>query len=180
MSGRPGAAPAGPGAAARPGGPGPRGGGHGMMGMGMPAAKPKNFRESFRRLLGRLRPEAPLIVLVVVLAVVSVTFAVIGPKILGNATNDIFQGLISKSLPAGVTKDQAVAALRAQGQNQLADMLSSMHLTPGHGRRLRGARAGPPAAGRRLPPELPLQLGAGLHHGRRHPAHRVPAAPRDR
>ncbi len=104
-----------------------------MMGMGMPTAKPKNFRQSFRRLIGRLRPEAPLIILVVVLAVVSVSFAVIGPKILGNATNDIFQGLISKNLPAGVTQDQAVAGLRAQGQNQLADMLSSMHLTPGQG-----------------------------------------------
>jgi len=103
------------------------------MGMGMPAAKPKNFRESFRRLLGRLRPEAPLIVVVFALAVVSVSFAVIGPKILGNATNDIFQGLVSKNLPAGVTPEQAVAALRAQGQNQIADMLSSMHLTPGQG-----------------------------------------------
>jgi ATP-binding cassette, subfamily B, multidrug efflux pump len=104
-----------------------------MMGMGMPTPKPKNFRESFRRLVGRLRPEAPLIVLVIALAVVSVSFAVIGPKILGNATNDIFQGLVSKNLPPGVTPDQAVAGLRAQGQNQLADMLASMHLTPGQG-----------------------------------------------
>jgi ATP-binding cassette, subfamily B, multidrug efflux pump len=138
MSGRPGApaggssgaAPAGP--AARPG-PGARRG-PGMMGMmGMPAEKPKNFRDSFRRLVGRLRPEAPLIALVVVLAVVSVAFAVVGPKILGNATNDIFEGLISKNLPAGVTQEQAVATLREEGQNQLADMLSSMHLTPGVG-----------------------------------------------
>ena len=83
--------------------------------------------------MARLRPEAPLIAIVIVLAVVSVSFAVIGPKILGNATNDIFNGLISKNLPAGVTQEQAVAALRAQGQNQLADMLSSMDLTPGVG-----------------------------------------------
>jgi ATP-binding cassette subfamily B protein len=103
------------------------------MGMGMPAAKARNFRQSFGRLIGRLRPEAPLIALVIVLAVVSVSFAVIGPKILGNATNDIFQGLISKNLPAGVTKEQAVAGLRARGQDQLADMLASMHLTPGQG-----------------------------------------------
>jgi ATP-binding cassette subfamily B protein len=103
------------------------------MGMGMPPAKAKNFRQSFRRLVGRLRPEAPLIALVIVLAVVSVSFAVVGPKILGNATNDIFQGLISKNLPADVTQDQAVAGLRAQGQTQLADMLASMDLTPGKG-----------------------------------------------
>ena len=116
------------------GGPGPRRGGPGMMGMmGMPAEKPKNFRDSFRRLLGRLQPEAPLIVLVIVLALISVSFAVVGPKILGNATNDIFQGLLSKNLPPGVTQEQAVSALREQGQNQLADMISSMHLTPGRG-----------------------------------------------
>jgi len=104
-----------------------------MMGFGMPVAKPKNFRDGFLRLLRRLRPESPLVILVVALAVISVTLAVIGPKILGNATNDIFQGLISKQLPAGVTKEQAVAALRARGQNQLADMLSAMTLTPGVG-----------------------------------------------
>jgi ATP-binding cassette, subfamily B, multidrug efflux pump len=104
-----------------------------MMGFGMPVAKPKNFRDGFLRLLRRLRPEAPLVVLVVALAVVSVSLAVIGPKILGNATNDIFQGLISKQLPAGVTKEQAVAGLRARGQNQLADMLNAMTLTPGIG-----------------------------------------------
>jgi ATP-binding cassette subfamily B protein len=104
-----------------------------MMGMGMPTAKARDFRGSFRRLVARLRPEAPLIALVVVLAVISVAFAVVGPKILGDATDDIFQGLISQNLPAGVTQEQAVAALRAQGQNQLADMLSSMHLTPGVG-----------------------------------------------
>jgi len=104
-----------------------------MMGFGMRVAKPKNFRDGFLRLLRRLRPESPLVILVVALAVISVTLAVIGPKILGNATNDIFQGLISKQLPAGVTKEQAVAALRARGQNQLADMLSAMTLTPGVG-----------------------------------------------
>jgi ATP-binding cassette subfamily B multidrug efflux pump len=120
----------------RPGmGPGPgRRGGPGMMGMmGMPAEKPKNFGESFRRLVRRLRPEAPLIAIVIVFAVVSVALAVIGPKILGNATNDIFAGILSKNLPSGVTQEQVIAGLRANGQNQLADMLSTVHLTPGMG-----------------------------------------------
>ena len=71
--------------------------------------------------------------IVIVLAVISVAFAVIGPKILGNATNDIFTGLLSKQIPAGVTQDQVIAGLRARGENQLADMLGSMHLTPGQG-----------------------------------------------
>jgi ATP-binding cassette subfamily B multidrug efflux pump len=122
MSGRPGGGP-----------PMRRGMGPGGMMGGMPAEKSKNFRASFGRLLARLRPEAPLIVLVFLLAIVSVTFAVIGPKILGNATNAIFQGAISKDLPVGVTQAQAVAGLRAAGKGQLADMIASLTLTPGVG-----------------------------------------------
>ena len=103
------------------------------MGMGMPPAKPKDFRGSFRRLFGTLRPEALLIAGVLLLAIVSVTLTVVGPKILGNAVNTIFEGAISKNMPAGVSQEQVIAQLRAQGQNQLADMMSTMHLTPGHG-----------------------------------------------
>ena len=114
------------------GGPG-RGPGMMGMGMGLPAAKPRDFRGSLRRLVGRLGPERPRILVVVLLAVVSVTFAVLGPKILGNAINVIFEGAISRNLPAGVSQGQVVAGLRAQGQNQLADMLGTMHLTPGQG-----------------------------------------------
>ncbi|HET7027274.1 MAG TPA: hypothetical protein VFI28_06255, partial [Candidatus Limnocylindrales bacterium] len=119
-----------PGGAGGPGGR-PRGGG-GMfgMGMGMPPSKPTNFRGSLRRLFAQLGPEAPRIGLVVAFAVVSVVLAIVGPKILGDATNIIFQGAISQQLPAGVTQDQVVAGLRAQGQGQLADMMSGMHLTP--------------------------------------------------
>jgi ATP-binding cassette subfamily B multidrug efflux pump len=121
--------PGGMGPGRRPGG----GGGPGMMGMMMPVGKPMNFRVSFRRLLDRLAPERTLVILVIILGVVSVAFAVIGPKILGNATNDIFNGFISSSLPAGATKDQIVAGLRVRGQNQLADMVAAMDLHPGQG-----------------------------------------------
>jgi ATP-binding cassette subfamily B multidrug efflux pump len=108
------------------------GGPGGMMG-GMPAEKSKDFKTSFRRLLGRLRPERPLIAIVFVLAIVSVTFAILGPKILGNATNLLFEGVLSKSLPAGLTPEQIIAGLRASGDNQKADLLASMHLVPGQG-----------------------------------------------
>ena len=46
----------------------------------MPVAKSKNFRGSFRRLLGELRPERPLILAVLVLGVISVIFAIVGPE----------------------------------------------------------------------------------------------------
>jgi ATP-binding cassette, subfamily B, multidrug efflux pump len=138
-AGRPASATSGPGG---PGGPGGRpmggpGGGRGPgmmgMGMGMPPAKPKDFRGSFRRLFGTLRPERPLIIGVILLAIVSVTLTVVGPKILGNAVNTIFEGAFSRNMPPGVTQQQIVDGLRHDGQNQLADMLSAMHLTPGQG-----------------------------------------------
>jgi len=101
-----------------------------MMQMGAPA-KSKDFRTSLRRLLARLRPEWPRLVLVLVLATVSVTFTILGPRILGHATNVLFEGVVDKRIPAGVTQQQAIAELRAHGQTQLAEMLSGMHVTPG-------------------------------------------------
>jgi ATP-binding cassette, subfamily B, multidrug efflux pump len=111
---------------------GPMGGGPGM-GMGMPGEKSLNFSASGKRLLGVLRPERLRLTLVVLLGIVSVALAVTGPKVLGNATNVIFNGVIGKMLPAGVTQEQAIAGLREQGQGTLADMLSGMDVVPGQG-----------------------------------------------
>ena len=111
----------------RPGG-GPMG--HGAQG---PAQKSLNFGPSAKRLMGRLRPEAVRVVFVVLLGVVSVFLSVQGPKILGDATNVIFSGFISKQMPAGMTQQQVIDGLRAQGNTQQADMLSTMTLTPGAG-----------------------------------------------
>ena len=141
-----------------------------------PVAKPTDFRASFGRLMGELRPERGWVIAVVLLAIVSVVLAVIGPKILANATNVIFAGAIGEQMPAGITVDQAVAALQAQGQDNQAEMIANMpYLVPGEGHRLRAA--GPMAGhrGHRLHGQLGVQLGPELHHGRRHPADRVPA-----
>ena len=110
---------------------GPGGGPFG--GMQGPAEKALNFGPSAKRLLGRLRPERSMIVAVVLLGVVSVVLSVLGPKILGQATNLIFEGFISKSLPAGATKAQVIAGLKAKGDTQQADLLSGMNLHPGVG-----------------------------------------------
>ena len=110
-----------------PGGGGPFGG------MGMPAEKSMTFLPSAKRLLGRLRPHRVGVVGVILLSVVSVTFAVLGPKLLGQATNIIFEGIISKTLPAGVTQQQVIDQLRASGDNQKADLISGMTLHPGQG-----------------------------------------------
>jgi ATP-binding cassette subfamily B protein len=95
--------------------------------------KSLDFRGSSRRLLRTLRPERPLIVLTLALAVASVALTVLGPRILGQATDLIFAGVVGRQLPAGTTKAEAVARLRQQGHGTRADMLDSMHLVPGHG-----------------------------------------------
>lgn len=110
-----------------------RGPGGWMGGAGMPGEKSMDFRGSGGRFLRELRPERRLLVGVLLLGAASVTLAVIGPKLLGDATNLIFDGIVGKQLPAGLTQEEAVAGLRAQGQDQFADMLSSMNVVPGQG-----------------------------------------------
>ena len=111
-----------------PGGPG-RGG---PMGGGMVGQKSMDFGPSAKRLVRRLRPDRASALAVVLLAVVSVSLSVVGPKILGHATDLIFTGLFGRRLE-GTTKADAVAGLRAQGDDKLADMLSRMDVVPGRG-----------------------------------------------
>jgi ATP-binding cassette subfamily B multidrug efflux pump len=119
-------------------GPGPAGG----MGVGRgPAAfmggrsteKSLDFRGSSRRLLGTLRPQRLLVAASLALATIAVTLSVLGPKLLGDATNLIFSGVISRQIPAGVSKAQAVARLRHEGKGAQADILSAVHVVAGQG-----------------------------------------------
>ncbi len=102
-------------------------------GMGQPAERSKDLRGTVRKLLARLRAERVRLVTAVGLGVISVGFLVTGPKILGTATNILFDGLVGKRLPPGMTQAQAENLLRAHGQSQLAQMLSGMTVTPGVG-----------------------------------------------
>lgn len=110
----------------------------GMMGQGgrrgmMPGEKPKDFSGTVKRLLAYFKPEMIGLIIVVILTITSVVFTVYAPRILGNATNELFKGIISKQLPPGVTKDQVIAMLKARGQDQFAEMISNMDLVPGAG-----------------------------------------------
>ena len=100
---------------------------------GMSTEKSLDFRGSSRRLLGTLAPYRLLVITSLVLATVSVTLSVLGPWLLGDATNLIFSGVISKRIPAGVSKAQVVARLRREGHGTEADMLSAMHVVAGQG-----------------------------------------------
>jgi ATP-binding cassette subfamily B protein len=101
--------------------------------MGMPTEKSMNFLPSAKRLIGLLRPYRVPLIFVIALAVVSVVLSVLVPKILGRATDIIFAGVIGRQLPPGVSVDQAVAAARAEGNDNFADMLARMDVVPGQG-----------------------------------------------
>jgi ATP-binding cassette subfamily B protein len=109
------------------------GGGRPGAGIGLPTEKSLNFGPSAKRLLGRLKPERTRLISVILLAVASVTLSVLGPWMLGKATNVIFNGAVSAKMPAGLTKAQLLAGLKMRGQNQLASMLQGMDIHPGQG-----------------------------------------------
>jgi ATP-binding cassette, subfamily B, multidrug efflux pump len=117
----------------RPGGGLARGVAMGRPGAVRPAERTKNVRGTLRRLVARLRPERAWLAAAGLLGVTSVGFMVAGPKILGNATNILFDGIVGRQLPAGMTQAQAIALLRVHGEGQLASMLAGMSVTPGVG-----------------------------------------------
>jgi ATP-binding cassette subfamily B protein len=95
--------------------------------------KAQDFGASFRRLLGLLAPWKWSFAFVSVLGALGVVLTVIAPRVLGEATNIIFEGFISRQLPEGVTKAQAVEGLRASGQNDFANIVEAATLVPGEG-----------------------------------------------
>ena len=96
-------------------------------------ARSRDFTGSALRLLRRLSPHRRPTIAVIGLAVGGIVLSVIGPRVLGHATDLLFNGVIGRQLPAGITKDQAVAAARARGDANFADMLARMDLVPGNG-----------------------------------------------
>jgi len=97
------------------------------------AARSRDFWGSAARLVKRLAPQRRLSFAVMTLGVTGTAIGVIVPRILGHATDLLFNGVIGRGLPAGITKTQAVAAARARGDNAFADLLSGMNVAPGRG-----------------------------------------------
>lgn len=69
------------------------GGPHGGM---MSGAKAKDFKGTLKRLARILKEDQGKIVLVILFAIGSATFGIVGPKLLGNATTKIFDGILSQ------------------------------------------------------------------------------------
>jgi ATP-binding cassette subfamily B multidrug efflux pump len=100
---------------------------------GAPAKKAQQFWPSAKRLVGLLGPERTKMTIVVGLVVISVVLTVIAPKILGQAVDTIFNGVIGSQLPAGVPLAQIVAETRAAGNSDFADLLERSTIVPGQG-----------------------------------------------
>ncbi|KOU30628.1 multidrug ABC transporter ATP-binding protein [Streptomyces sp. WM6372] len=105
-------------------------GGRMMMG---PAERSMDFKGSGKRLLSQIAHDRVKLWGMVVAVVGSVGCSVVGPKILGEATDLVFAGIVGRQMPAGITKEQALDGLRAKGEGGMADMLSGTDFTPGEG-----------------------------------------------
>ncbi len=57
---------------------------------------------------------------VIALGLTGTVIGVVVPRILGHATDLLFNGVIGRELPAGITKAQAIAQARARGDNGLS------------------------------------------------------------
>jgi ATP-binding cassette subfamily B protein len=75
---------------------GPINGSHGPMGMGMGGEKARNFKKTIRTLIQYLKPYRVSIIMSIALSMLSTAFAIIGPKIMGNATTKLFEGVMAK------------------------------------------------------------------------------------
>ena len=74
---------------------GPMGGGP-MGGMGRGGEKAKDFKKTMKTLAKYLKPYSLSIIMVIIFAIGSAAFSIVGPKILGKATTEIFNGLVKK------------------------------------------------------------------------------------
>ncbi|MFG2980070.1 ABC transporter ATP-binding protein [Streptomyces sp. NPDC048258] len=101
--------------------------------MAGPAQRSMDFKGSGKRLLGQLAQDRAKLSGMVAAVVGSVGCAVVGPKILGQATDLVFAGIVGRQMPDGLTKQQALDGLRDRGQGGMADMLSGTDFTPGKG-----------------------------------------------
>lgn len=107
--------------------------GHGMPQGDNPNARSKDFRGTVKRLLRELRPDRARIIISIIATVVSVGASVAAPAMLGRATDLVFSGVVGNILAGKPSKTEAIADLKAQGNDQLASMLEAIDAVPGAG-----------------------------------------------
>ncbi|MFD5893951.1 MULTISPECIES: ABC transporter ATP-binding protein [unclassified Streptomyces] len=102
-------------------------------GAGSPSQRSMDFKGSSKRLLRQLAREKITLWWMVAAGVLSVAASVVGPKILGSATDLIFAGVVGRQTPGGSSKEETVSRLREEGEGGLADLLSGVDFVPGQG-----------------------------------------------
>ncbi|WP_409436868.1 ABC transporter ATP-binding protein [Mycobacterium sp. SMC-14] len=98
-----------------------------------PTVRAGDFWSTALRLARRMGPQRRLVAAVISLSLGGIALGVAGPRILGHATDLVFNGIIGRGLPAGITKQQAIDEARAAGRGTYAEMLSRMDVIPGAG-----------------------------------------------
>ena len=73
-------------------------------GLEAPTERSRDFKGSAIRLVKRLTPQRAVTITVLLLGVVGIAIGVVGPLILGHATDLLFSGVIGRQLPSGITK----------------------------------------------------------------------------
>ncbi len=106
-------------------GPRGRGGPIGHM-MAGPVEKPRDFKGTLRKLAAYLNPYKVKIIVVFILAIGSTAFSIVGPKILGNATTELFNGVLAQLAGTGTVPFDRIARilLTALGLYLLSALLS--------------------------------------------------------
>ncbi|MFD0151033.1 ABC transporter ATP-binding protein [Streptomyces sp. NPDC055721] len=104
-----------------------------MMAGGGPDQRSMDFKGSGKRLVKQLAPERATLWVMLFAMVLSVAASVVGPKILGKATDLVFAGVVGRQTADAPSKADAIAGLRAAGDSGMADMLSGVDFTPGQG-----------------------------------------------
>lgn len=77
----------------------------------MPGEKAKDFKGTMRKLLAYLSRFLPAVIFVLICAAASTVFSIFGPKILGNATTKLFEGLIATLTGTGSIDFAAIAQI---------------------------------------------------------------------
>ncbi|MGW0531846.1 ABC transporter ATP-binding protein [Streptomyces sp. NPDC003032] len=101
-----------------------------MMG---PDSRSMDFKGSGKRLLAQFKPERATMYGMIAAGILSVALSVLGPKILGKATDLLFAGIIGRDMPDDLTKEQVIEGMRDKGDGGTADMLTGVDFTPGEG-----------------------------------------------
>lgn len=96
-------------------------------------ARSRDFTGSALRLLRRLVPHRRMTAALLTMSVAGIVLSVIGPRVLGHATDLLFNGFIGRRLPSGISKAEAISEARARGDGKFADLLSGMDVVPGQG-----------------------------------------------